>query len=338
MRQDMKTLEHFHCLSLNYKSLSLEQREAFVQHKYHKAIIKLCEEGHIVGYVPLITCLRIEFYFHIENPAQLERIEEILAPYKGAYEVCHGLEAVEYLYRVACGFESVIQGEDEILSQLKIAFAKALEGGWSSKLLNVLMNKAIALGKKIRTVSKISHNTRSLQATVIKMLRQHYGNSFSGKKVLLIGMGDLAQDIMKLLIGQVEKIIICNRTASKMQGILEQYDVVGVDYHAKYDYIDECDIVICATAAPHPILYTSDVKEVLVSDKERVIVDLAVPRDVEEGVSHLTGVHLLNLDDCWKVYQRSKEEREDYATRYGFLLDEQIRKTLEWMEYGYKQA
>lgn len=337
VEREVTRLENFYCLSLNYKRFTLEQREQLVKDKYHKKIKELCKKGQVVGYVPLMTCLRMEFYFESIDDS-ISFVEKIFGDYKGLYDLYRGTKAVEYLYQVACGFESVIQGEDEVLSQLKKAFFSASEEQLSSKLINVLMNKAIALGKKIRTVSKISHNTKSLQATVVKELKSQYGPSFKDRHVLIIGLGELAEEIMKLLIGQVKSIVICNRTASRLNPILEEYDVKGIEYKEKYAYIDDSDIIICATAAPHPILYTEEMKSVMPTSKERIFVDLAVPRDIEDGVGSLSGCELINLDDCFQAYNRSLEERENYVDRYYFLVAEQMKKTLEWINYRYKRA
>lgn len=323
---------NFYCISLNYKNLQLEERELIVKEKFHLKIQELLEKQLLNGYVYLSTCLRLEFYIECEQDA-VEPVNAIFADYINACQTYKGIEAVEYLYRVACGFESVIMGEDEILSQLKKACVKATEQQTTSKLLNVIMNKAVALGKKIRTVSRISHNSQSLPATVIKLLRNKYGKALCDKSVLIIGIGDLAQDIMKLLIGETADITICNRNSHKLHPILKQYAVKSIDYKDKYTFIPDSDIIISATAAPHPILYFEDLKDYLIDEKERVLLDLAVPRDIESEVKTIKGVDLFNLDDCWEVYNQCLKERQDYMKNYYFILQEYMDKTLDWCKY-----
>ncbi|WP_105615044.1 glutamyl-tRNA reductase [Vallitalea okinawensis] len=326
---------NFYCISLNYKYLQLEERELIVKEKFHMKIQELLEKQLLKGYVHLSTCLRLEFYLECDQES-FESAKCIFVDYMKACQIFTGVDAVEYLYRVACGFESVIMGEDEILSQLKKACVKATEQKTTSKLLNVLMNKAIALGKKIRTVSRISHNSQSLPATVVRLLRSKYGKALYEKRVLIIGIGDLAQDIMKLLIGETADITICNRNGDKLHPILKQYAVKGIDYKDKYTFIPDSDIIISATAAPHPILFFEDMKDYLVDEKERVLLDLAVPRDIESEVKTLKGVDLLNLDDCWEVYNQCLKERQDYMKNYYFILQEYMNKTLDWCKYKEK--
>lgn len=333
----MNNLEDFYCISLNHKKLSLNEREEVVKKHYKKSIIKLWEEGQIEGFVSLLTCLRYEFYIHCKRE-NIGKVMALLEDYQDVVSLYKGKEAVEYLYRVTCGFESIIQGEDEILSQVKKAFEQGRENYYTSKLINVLMNKAIALGKKIRTVSTIAHNTQSLQATVVKMLKDKYGKGFKDKRVLIIGMGELAEKIMELLIDQVSQITICNRTADKITPLLNKHHIIGIHYKNKNSFVPQNDIIICATSAPHPILFFDELKERLVDDVDRVFVDLAVPRDIEEKCSELPGVECLDLDQCWDAYNACNEERENYEKRYSFLLEEQMRKTMDWVYYKNKQA
>ena len=142
-------------IGTSHENLSLLEREEFMRTRPKYIIERLYSEKSINAYINLSTCLRTEFYIELNSNVDINEIKNLFSV---DMVVKSGIEAINYLFKVSCGFYSVIKGEDQILAQVKGAHAEALENEHSSKFLNIIFNKAIELGKKFRTKSMIAHN------------------------------------------------------------------------------------------------------------------------------------------------------------------------------------
>ena len=319
-------------LGVSHKELSTEEREKFIQQKPIEIIHKLFLNKKIKGYVNLSTCLRVEFYLQL---AEGFSIDDLLETFKIKKEVFIkiGDEAAEYLFKVACGFYSVIKGEDQILAQIKKAHSTALEEKTSSKILNTVFNKAIDLGKKFRTESKICHNALSLEAISLKFIKDSIG-FLSDKKVLILGVGDLAQSILYLLVKEnVKNITITNRTYHKALEVKSIFPVDIVSFEEKLQVVPKSDVIISVTSAPHLILRTDDLAPKLDKNKKYTFLDLAMPRDIEESLGELENVSLFTLDDIWGVYNEHLATRDCLIENYSFLVDQQMENLKKWFQY-----
>ena len=168
----MLKLENLIVIGISHENLSLEEREIFMKTRPKNMIEKIFLEKKINSYINLSTCLRVEFYLELNGNMSIDEIRALFKV-KNMY-IKQGLAAVEYLFKVSCGFYSIIKGEDQILAQIKIAYSEALENAHSSKLMNIIFNKTIELGKKFRTESNIAHNALSLEAISLKFKREKY--------------------------------------------------------------------------------------------------------------------------------------------------------------------
>ena len=149
-------------------------------------IEKLYKEKKINAYINLSTCLRTEFYIELNSNTSIDEIKKLFSV---EMLVKTGIEAIEYLFKVSCGFYSVIKGEDQILAQVKSSHSEALENEHSSKFLNIIFNKAIELGKKFRTKSMIAHNALSLEAKSLKIIKNKFPN-IEDKNIFILGIGE----------------------------------------------------------------------------------------------------------------------------------------------------
>lgn len=321
----------FVVLGITHKELDLESRERFIKENPTNIVKKLYDEGKIVGYVNLSTCLRVEFYLHLSKDTSLEEILKYFK-FNGVFtKTSH--KAVNYLFRVACGFESVIKGEDQILAQIKKAQTDAMENSFSTSNLNVIFNKAIELGKKFRHKSQICHNALSLEAISLKFIKKQV-KSLKDKKVLILGIGDLAQSIMGLLLKEgVTNITITNRSYHKALEIKDLYHADVISFDDKIEQTAKSDVIISATSAPHYVLRGEDLLPKLDIEKQYTFLDLAVPRDIEDNISTLSNVKLYNLDDVWSAYYENLENREHLLEKYEYLLKEQIINLVKWFKY-----
>lgn len=317
---------------ISHTELSTEEREKFIQQKPANIIHKLFLAKKIIGYVNLSTCLRVEFYLQLSDTFSFEELIHHFKVNKGVF-MKKGIEASEYLFKVSCGFYSVIKGEDQILAQIKKAYLLALEEKTSSKILNTVFNKAIELGKKFRTESKITHNALSLEAISLRFIKESIG-FLNNKKILILGVGDLAQAILYLLIKEnVNDITITNRTYHKALEIKNTFDVNVISFEEKLKIIPKVDVIISITSAPHLVLKKEDVEPLLELDKKYTLLDLAMPRDIDPSLGKLKNVSLFTLDDIWGVYNKHLATRDSLIEDYSFMIDKQIENLKKWFQY-----
>ena len=321
-------------IGTSHENLSLLEREEFMRTRPKYIIERLYSEKSINAYINLSTCLRTEFYIELNSNIDINEIKNLFLVDMVAKS---GIEAIDYLFKVSCGFYSVIKGEDQILAQVKGAHAEALENEHSSKFLNIIFNKAIELGKKFRTKSMIAHNALSLEAISLKFIKSKFPN-IEDKNIFILGIGELAQDILTLLTKeQLKNIYITNRTYHKAEQIKKKFDIVNiVDYKEKYKEMIEADVIISATSAPHIVVEYDKFIPKMKEDKDYLFIDLAVPRDVDERLADFKNIEIYNLDDIWEVYNQNSINRDKLLEDYSYLVDEQIEKLIKSLNY-YKE-
>ena len=330
----MLDLEKIIVIGVSHENLSLLERENFMRTRPKYIIEKLYSDKKINAYINLSTCLRTEFYIELNSNVDINEIKNLFLVDMVAKS---GIEAIDYLFKVSCGFYSVIKGEDQILAQVKGAHAEALENEHSSKFLNIIFNKAIELGKKFRTKSMIAHNALSLEAISLKFIKSKFPN-IEDKNIFILGIGELAQDILTLLTKEdLKNIYITNRTYHKAEQIKKKFDIVNiVDYKEKYKEMIEADVIISATSAPHIVVEYDKFIPKMKEDKEYLFIDLAVPRDVDKRLADFENIEIYNLDDIWEVYNQNSINRDKLLEDYSYLVDEQIEKLIKSLNY-YKE-
>ena len=327
----MLNLENIIVIGVSHENLSLLERENFMRTRPKYIIEKLYTDKKIDAYINLSTCLRTEFYIELNSNIDAEEIKDLFSV---DMIIKKGIEVIEYLFKVSCGFYSVIKGEDQILAQVKSAYSEALENEHSSKFLNIIFNKAVELGKKFRTKSMIAHNALSLEAISLKFIKSKFPN-IEDKNIFILGIGELAQDILTLLTKeQLKNIYIANRTYHKAEQIKKKFDIVNIiDYKEKYDEMIKADVIISATSAPHIVVEYDKFVSKMKEDKEYLFIDLAVPRDVDERLTNFKNIKIYNLDDIWEVYHQNSMNRDKLLEDYSYLIDEQMEKLIKTLNY-----
>lgn len=327
----MLDLENIIVIGVSHENLSLLERENFMRTRPKYIIEKLYTDKKIDAYINLSTCLRTEFYIELNSNIDVEKIKNLFSV---DMLIKKGIEAIEYLFKVSCGFYSVIKGEDQILAQVKSAYSEALENEHSSKFLNIIFNKAVELGKKFRTKSMIAHNALSLEAISLKFIKSKFPN-IEDKNIFIIGIGELAQDILTLLTKeQLKNIYIANRTYHKAEQIKKKFDIVNIiDYKEKYDEMIKADVIISATSAPHIVVEYDKFVPKMKEDKDYLFIDLAVPRDVDERLANFKNIEIYNLDDIWEVYHQNSMNRDKLLEDYSYLINEQMEKLIKTLNY-----
>ena len=331
----MLDLEKIIVIGISHENLSLLEREEFMRTRPKYIIERLYSEKSINAYINLSTCLRTEFYIELNSNVDINEIKNLFSV---DMVVKSGIEAIDYLFKVSCGFYSVIKGEDQILAQVKGAHAEALENEHSSKFLNIIFNKTIELGKKFRTKSMIAHNALSLEAISLKFIKSKF-HTIEDKNIFILGIGELAQDILTLLTKEdLKNIYITNRTYHKAEQIKKKFDIVNiVDYKEKYKEMIEADVIISATSAPHIVVEYDKFIPKMKEDKDYLFIDLAVPRDVDERLADFKNIEICNLDDIWEVYNQNSINRDKLLEDYSYLISEQMEKLIKSLNYYKKE-
>nr|WP_319200938.1 glutamyl-tRNA reductase [uncultured Ilyobacter sp.] len=325
-------MDNFYAVGIDHKKVDMGGRESFIKKNPTEIFDELLENEKIKGYVNLSTCLRIEYYIHVEEGFTEDEIVGLF-PSQEELFVKQGEDALHYLFRVICGFESVIKGEDQILAQVKKAHYDAVEVGTTSKVLNVIFNKAIEVGKKFRNESQIAHNALSLEAISLKFIKNNVEN-LENKNILILGVGDLSQGILYLLKKcKAKNIVVTNRSHHKALVLKDSYDVDVITFDQKVEMAINSDVIVSATSAPHFVLKSEDLMDRLDDGRKRFFLDLAVPRDIDEKLGELPNVDIYNLDHIWETYEKNVTKRENRLKEYSHLITEQIENVKKWFEY-----
>lgn len=326
MTSDITT--NFYILSFSYKSMLLEERENFVRSKYKEILEEYLQKGLIKGYIAAETCLRVEMYLEITEKLDIEELRSRFNA-KSTLE-CRGKEAIKYLFEVICGLDSVIKGEDQVLAQIKKSYLAHLENKKTSSFLNIIFNSAIEVGKKFRAESKITEKNLSLDSISVKFIKNKFGE-LDGKRIFVIGVGDLSQSILAILHKYDNcDLIMTNRSNRKSIELKKVFNnVETAEFKEKYDVVEKSDIVISATSAPHLILEKDKMGKILSDGKKRFFLDLAVPRDIETSIGEASNTMLYHLDDIWEEYNKNVKKRDKVVDEFYYIIDEQYKETIE---------
>ncbi len=314
----------FLALGINHKTASVAVRErvAFGPEQLVDALQQLCRVTPCQEAAILSTCNRSELYLALDE-ARGEEILAWLAGYHGLnldeLRACAYLhreqEAVRHMMRVACGLDSMILGEPQILGQMKDAYATAREAGTLGPLLGRLFQATFSTAKTVRTDTRIGENPVSVAFAAVSLAKQIFSD-LKRSQALLIGAGETIALVARHLHEQgVSRIVVANRTLERASALAGEVGGQAVLLSAIPDELVNSDIVISSTASPLPILGKGAVERALKKRKHRPVfmVDIAVPRDIEPEVGELDDVYLYTVDDLHEVIAENLRNRQDAA-------------------------
>jgi len=311
------------CAGITHKEADVKTLEE-ARFESEDAAAELKESLDLDGCVILQTCNRVEVYGSgVDDP---EILREAVHPKAW---VKTGREAVEHLFRVACGLESMMVGETEILRQVKEAYDRAAELGTLDPVLKTVFRRAISLGKRARTETAISEGAVSIGSAAVELAERVLGD-LSDKTVLVVGAGEMGKTVTKALADRgVSGILVANRTYERAVKLAKELGGKAVRFDELVDHLAEADVVVSATAAPHPVITVDQVEEAL-SKREKggklLIVDIANPRDVEEGVGDLPGVVVKTIDDLREIARENLERRRSEIPKVERMIEEELDK------------
>jgi glutamyl-tRNA reductase len=276
-------------VGVSHRHAPLELRERLYLADGHA--IEVAKE---LGAVVLSTCNRTEIYLEdgdsavaraaLEQHSGLE-LEDVLARWEGG-------EAVEHLFRVASGLDSLVPGEAEILGQVRLAYEAALGAGATTPVLNRLFEDALHTGKRVRTEAKLAEMPESVAASAVDLGERELG-SLEGKQALLFGAGRMSELAARDLRGRLAEVVISSRTLESAQELAERVGGRAAPFDAVAVELLDADLVISATRCPYPILHAEAVQP---RTKPLVLVDIAVPRDLDPEIAKVDCCTLYDID------------------------------------------
>jgi len=332
-------------IGMNHETAPVELRElvAVGEHTIDEVMGTIRTIKDIKESIVLSTCNRVEMLFTTDNEkGATESIIDFLCRYSQISRekllpilyIYNDQEAIRHIFRVGASLDSLIIGEPQIIGQVKEAYRIALDHKSSSVILNKLMHRTFSLAKKIRTETEISGSAVSISFAAVELGKKIFGD-LEGKKVLLIGAGEMAELAATYLAhNRVDKIKVANRTFRRAVEVADQFHGETISFEEIGDQLLHIDIVITSTSSPEPIISSDQVKKAMKGRKNRPLffIDIAVPRNVESRVNEIENAFVYTIDDLKGIIESNLSKRKDEAVKAERMVDEEVIKFSEWLK------
>ncbi len=329
-------------LGLNHKTAPVDIREriTFGPDIIVGALRSLLEKPGVEEVVILSTCNRTEIYCGLTGVEQDDISEwlgdfhglelETISPYLYRHE---GKEAIQHLLQVACGLDSMVLGEPQILGQVKAAYQTANDAKATGKLLGRLFQHTFSVAKQVRTDTAIGCSPVSVAFAAVSLARQIFSD-LSQQTAMLIGAGETIELAARHLHQHgIGRIIVANRTLERAHSLANQFDGYAISLTEISTHLSEADIIISSTASPLPILGKGAVESALQKRRHQPVfmVDIAVPRDIEAEVGNLNDVYLYTVDDLDEVIQENMRSRQEAALQAREIIEQHTEEFMGWL-------
>jgi glutamyl-tRNA reductase len=327
---------------INHKTAPVEIRErvAFEPGKICHALKDLVAQPAVNEAAIISTCNRTEVYCGLERNdlammvnwvRQYHQLgERDIQPYIYAHP---DHDAVRHVLRVASGLDSMVLGEPQILGQMKDAYTAACEAGTLGSLLDRLFQYTFAVAKQVRTDTQIGASPVSVAFAAVSLSKQIFSN-LNDHTALLIGAGETIELAARHLHESgIGRMIIANRTIERAHNLASEFNAYAISLPDIPGHLAEADIVISSTASPLPILGKGSVESALKIRKHRPIlmIDIAVPRDIESEVDDLDDIYLYTVDDMQEIIQEGMRSRQEAAEQAEEIIDTQVSHFMNWL-------
>ena len=324
-------------IGLNHHNASLDYREklAFSHEEIQSCLKDLIASDEIKEAVILSTCNRTEFYLDANEEGE-EYTKTWLKKNKNINKNTEDLlfslkdeKAIIHLSRVACGLDSMILGEPQILGQLKNAYKSSVESGAITKDFSKLFDHIFRLAKKIRTNTNISNSPVSVSYAAVILANQFFSR-LDNHSALLIGAGEAIELVAKHLVNKkIDKLFIANRNINKAQELAKRYGGYALDLDSLDGVIEITDLILSSTASDHYILKKVQIQKAIKNRKRKPIfaVDMAVPRDLDPEIQEIEDIYLYTIDDLQKVVLEGQNKRNLAAVEADEII---IKETIKY--------
>ncbi|MCU1379302.1 MAG: glutamyl-tRNA reductase [Acidimicrobiales bacterium] len=326
-------------VGVNHRNVPLEllERMTVPAERLPKALHDLVSREHVTEAVVLSTCNRTEIYATAEkyhgamgdvrnSLSEMTHVApEAFADHLYAY---HDTAAVAHLFSVAAGLDSAVIGESEILGQVRQAWEAATAEGAAGPGLHMLFRHALEVGKRARTDTGIGRSMTSVSSAAVALAAERLG-TLDGKRVLVLGAGEMGEGMaVSLAAAGVAEVLVANRTPERARALAERVGGRAVPLFELPQAVVEVDLLLTSTGATSVMVEYGEVEEIVAkrAGRELLIIDVAVPRDVNPSAADLPGVTLLDMDDLRAFADTGLAERRREATRARDIVDEEVSR------------
>ena len=324
-------------VGLNYRTAPVAVRERFwiSEPRRYDALIQLSRAEGIEELIVMATCNRTEFWLWASDVTLAANSVMRLLGAEYGLKLCEWKHfyrlldeaALLHIFRVASSLDSMVVGEPQVVSQVKQAWQLAQKVGTTGRFLDSVLQKALTVSKRVRSETAIGNAAVSIPYAAVELARQIFG-SLENKKVLLMGAGKMSELSARGLLNHgASSVCVINRTLEHATELAAKLDGVAIPFEERWQHMAEADIIISSTSCPHTILSREEAE--LIAEKRRdqplVIVDIAMPRDIDSGVRNVEGVFLYDLDDLENVVDHNAGEREVAAAEAHKILQAEAK-------------
>jgi glutamyl-tRNA reductase len=323
-------------VGLNHRTAPVDVRErlSIAESKMQEMLASLTTTVALSGAALLSTCNRVETVLSAASEDVVEPVVDWLCVHAGAeraelekhlYILRHG-DVVKHLFRVASGLDSMIVGEPQIGGQVRQAFQVAHESGTLDALLLQLYEQTMRVAKKVRTDTGIGEHAVSVPYAAVELAKKIFGD-LRGLRVLLLGAGEMGELTADHLHQQnVSQVFVANRSNDRAQELAHRFDGIAIHFDKLDEYLDDCDIVIASTAAPHYVIALPQIERALAARRNRnlFLIDLSVPRNIDPEIARLDGAYLYNVDDLQHVADANRVARLKKAAHAEEIVEREV--------------
>jgi len=326
-------------VGLNHRTVPVEllERMTVPEEQLAKALHDLAGREHLLEVVLLSTCNRTEIYARCTHfHAAVGDVRDFLAAQSGAdpdefgdhLYTYYDEAAVAHLFSVAAGLDSMIVGESEILGQVRDAWQTAVREQTAPQLLSRMFKHAVESGKRVRTETGISRHPVSIPSAAVAVAAEYLGD-LDGARVLVVGAGNMGSGLASTLRSRgVAEVIVANRTLSRAEALATEIGAQAIPLTDIADALVDTDVMLTSTASSEVLVERAMVEMVMAcrDSKPLLVVDVALPRDVDPGVGDIPDVTLLDLDDLKEYAQRSADRRRGEIGKVRSILAAEIER------------
>jgi glutamyl-tRNA reductase len=337
-----------YCISISFKMAPLEMRErfAFSKDEENDFLKTLFDVSDFTGGVVLSTCNRTEIYASAEGKkpaAALDELEKLLGEFKGIskenikkYCLYYQEErAIRHLFKVCCGLDSMVLGEDEILHQTKEAYLRSKDNGYVDGVLNIIFQGAFNCAKLAKSNSRMSNTPVSIGTLTANAIQDYLDENGSGEVLVIGATGKIGSIVAKDLLDKGINVTGTARSHPSEELLCQTKGISWIDYHKRYEYMENAAAVVSATTSPHYTITMERFVECVNSENGRcqknkkLMVDLAVPCDIDKGIADISGVKLLDIDYFNTLSKANGNIRTGEVDKVKHIVSECVEELLK---------
>jgi glutamyl-tRNA reductase len=326
---------HFYTIGLSYKKADAEVRGHFSLSDDDKQnLLAQAKQNGIESVLVVSTCNRTEIYGFAEHPYQLihllcENTKGTVEAFQDVAYVHKNKDAINHMFRVGSGLDSQILGDFEIISQLKFGAKASRKAGLLNSFTERLVNSVIQASKRIKTETELSSGATSVSFASVQYIMKNI-KDISNKNILLFGTGKIGRNTCENLVKHTKNshITLINRTKNKAEAIAGKFNLIVKDYENLKEEVNASDILIVATGAENPTVYRS----LITTEKPLLVLDLSIPKNVNEDVREHSNITLVHLDDLAKITDHTLERRKAFIPEAEAIIETIKAEFNAWLD------